>query len=86
MSTLSQLVNIGQKLEQQLREIGVDTPEKLKLQGSKACWLEIKHLDASACYNRLCALEGAIQGVRWHKLPDEVKQELKEFYILAREQ
>lgn len=86
MSALLQLVNIGQKLEKQLREISVDTPEKLKLQGSKACWLKIKRLDPSACYNRLCALEGAIQGIRWHKLPDEVKQELKEFYILSREQ
>jgi hypothetical protein len=25
-------------------------------------------------------LEGAIRGVRWHYLPEEVKNELREFY------
>lgn len=34
----------------------------------------------SACYNRLCALEGALRGIRWHDLPDEVKRDLKAFY------
>ena len=48
--------------------------------GSKKAWLEIKAIDESACFNRLCALEGAIRGMRWHNLPDEVKTDLKEFY------
>jgi predicted enzyme related to lactoylglutathione lyase len=26
------------------------------------------------------ALEGAIQNIRWHNLPDKDKQRLKEFY------
>jgi DNA transformation protein len=29
---------------------------------------------------RLSALEGAIQGVRWHHLSDETKADLKAFY------
>jgi DNA transformation protein len=29
---------------------------------------------------RLCALEGAIQGVRWHNLDEATKQQMKAFY------
>jgi len=80
MSELSKLLNIGKQIEQQLLQVGIDTPEKLKEIGSKQAWLNIKAIDPSACYNRLCALEGAIQGIRWHHLREDVKQELKEFY------
>ncbi|WP_309245476.1 TfoX/Sxy family DNA transformation protein [Clostridium estertheticum] len=34
----------------------------------------------SACINKLYALEGSIQGIRWHNLSKEVKNELNEFY------
>jgi DNA transformation protein len=29
---------------------------------------------------RLCSLEGALQGLRWHHLSPEIKAELKAFY------
>ncbi|MGN9163218.1 TfoX/Sxy family protein [Clostridium sulfidigenes] len=80
MSKLSDLPNIGKKLEEQLNEVGIETIEQLKEVGSKQAWLDIKAIDDSACINRLCALEGAIQGIRWHNLSDEVKRELKQFY------
>lgn len=80
MSKLSDLPNIGKKLEEQLNEVGIETIEQLKEVGSKQAWLDIKAIDDSACINRLCALEGAIQGIRWHSLSDEVKRDLKEFY------
>lgn len=80
MSELSNLPNIGKVLEQQLLQIGIETPEQLKQVGSKQAWLDIKAIDPSACYNRLCALEGAILDIRWHYLNDDIKKELKEFY------
>lgn len=80
MSELSKLPNIGKAVEQQLLQIGIETPEQLNQVGSKQAWLNIKAIDPSACYNRLCALEGAIQGVRWHYLDQNIKQDLKEFY------
>ncbi len=80
MGQLSKLPNIGNKLEDQLVEVGIETVDQLKQIGSKQAWLNIKAIDPSACINRLCALEGAIQGVRWHYLSDEVKDELKELY------
>lgn len=80
MGELSKLPNIGNKVEAQLNEVGIKTVEQLKKVGSKEAWLSIKSIDSSACINRLCALEGAIRGIRWHSLPIEVKDELKEFY------
>ena len=80
MGELSKLPNIGKTVEAQLIEAGIDSPEKLKEFGSRAAWLKIQENDPSACYNRLCALEGAGRGVRWHDLPPEVKEELKDFY------
>lgn len=80
MGQLCKLPNIGSKLEVQLNEVGIETVEQLKKVGSKQAWLDIKSKDSSACINRLYALEGAIQGIRWHSLSIEVKNELKEFY------
>lgn len=81
MGELSKLPNIGKAVEEQLNQVGIETYEQLKEAGSKEAWLRIKGIDDSACINRLCALEGAIQGIRWHNLEDEVKAELKDFFI-----
>jgi DNA transformation protein len=80
MSELSKLINIGKEVEKQLNEVGIKTFDELKKLGSRNAWLKILQIDPSSCYNKLCALEGAIQGTRWHNLSDEIKNELKEFY------
>lgn len=80
MGELSTLPNIGNKTEEQLIHVGINSIKELKQVGSKEAWLKIQAVDSSACYNRLCGLEGAIQGVRWHFLDDITKADLKEFY------
>ncbi len=80
MSALSEMPNIGATLEAQLKQAGIDTPEQLKAIGSREAWVRIKAFDPPACIMRLCALEGAIRGVRWHNLDGDVKQSLREFY------
>lgn len=80
MGTLSGYPNIGKMLEAQLEEVGIRTMEELKAVGSRQAWLKIREIDESACINRLYALEGAIRGIRWHELPENVKNDLKEFY------
>lgn len=80
MGELSKLLNIGKEIERQLIEVGIDTEEKLKKIGAKQAWLKIKAKDSSACYNQLCALEGAIEGIRRHNLKEDTKKDLKEFY------
>ncbi len=80
MGELSKLPNIGKVVEKQLNEVGINTVDELIDIGSKETWLKIKEIDESACINRLMALEGAIQNIRWHDLSDEDKNNLKDFY------
>lgn len=80
MEKLSDLPNIGNVLEKQLNEVGIFNKEDLEELGSKEIWLKIKQIDSSACYNRLCALEGAIQNIRWFYLDESDKKNLKDFY------
>lgn len=82
MGELTKLPNIAEKLEGQLAEVGITTFDELKRVGSREAWLRILARDPSACIMRLSALEGAIQGVRWHHLDEETKRSLKEFYQL----
>ena len=80
MGELSKLPNIGKTVEEQLRQVGITTYDELKARGTEQAWLDIQHIDASACIHRLLALEGAIRGVKKTELPEERKLELKAFY------
>ena len=76
---LSQMPNIGKVLADRLSEVGIDPPKKLKLIGSESAFIRLKTVDSGACLSMLCALEGAIQGIRWHDLDIVRKTELKTF-------
>ena len=80
MSELTKLPNIAAKLDAQLADVGITTVDELRRVGSREAWLRILSRDPSACLMRLSALEGALQGVRWHYLEADTKQSLKEFY------
>ena len=80
MGALSKLPNIGQNVEEQLNQVGINTVDELAKAGSKEAWLRILEIDESASINRLMALEGAIRGIKKNMLPDEVKADLKAFY------
>jgi len=80
LGELTKLPNIAAKLELQLYEVGITTETELRTVGSREAWLRILAHDPSACIMRLSALEGAIQGIRWHHLDQETKKSLKEFY------
>ena len=82
MGELSKLPNIGKVLEKQLNDVGIDTIDDLIDCGSEEAWLKIKEIDDTACLNRLMALEGAIQNIRWHDLSQEDKDKLRKFYNL----
>ncbi len=83
MEDLTQLPNIGPALEGKLREIGIQCLEQLKEIGSIDAVLQIRVKDLSACYNMLYAIEGAIQGVRWHSIPKDERAQLKAEFDLA---
>ncbi len=80
MGQLSKLPNIGRTLEQKLNQIDVFNKEELFTLGSKEIFKRISEIDEEACFNMLYALEGAVQGIRWHYLPSETKKDLKIFF------
>jgi DNA transformation protein len=77
---LSDLPNISKVLSSVLADAGIETPDELFALGSREAFLRIRFRDNTACFCKLCALEGAIRGIRWHNLDDSVKKELRNFF------
>lgn len=81
MDALTNLPNIGKILAAKLTLVGIVNPVELKETGSENALIKLATLaNSGVCLNMLFAIEGAIQGIRWHNLSEERKQELKEFY------
>ncbi|MDR0790220.1 MAG: TfoX/Sxy family protein [Bacteroidales bacterium] len=80
MSKLSERINIGKVLESNLNSVGIESYEDLTKLGSEEAFLKLQMFGHDPCMNTLCALEGAIEGIRWHDLPKEKKENLKLFF------
>ena len=81
MKELTKLPNIGKTLAERLVMIGVTNEFQLQEMGSENAIVKIATIDTDGvCINMLYALEGAIQGIRWHDLEKSRKQELLEFF------
>lgn len=83
-TALSELPNIGKVLEEKLIQVGISTPEELYANGTEQTFIRLLSVDETACFSELQAIEGAIQGIRWHNLPKERKEELKQFLHMKR--
>lgn len=81
---LTQLPNIGKVVAEKLVQVGITTPEELKAIGTEQAFIRLQTIDETACMSMLQGLEGAIQGIRWHNLPKERKEELKKFFRIRR--
>jgi len=81
---LTTLPNIGKVLADKLKIVGIDTVEKLQSIGSENTFIRLKAIDNDVCINTLCALEGAIQRIRWHNLDRRKKEELKMFFEMTK--
>lgn len=81
VKSLTEMPNIGTNLSEKLKLIGVMNEKDLKQMGSENAIIKIAAIENSGvCINMLYALEGAIQGIRWHHLSTERKNELKDFF------
>ena len=80
MDELRNLPNIGPELEKILKLAGIQTARDLIKTGSKETFIRIKTIDPDACLDKLYALEGACQHIRWHFLDQEKKRELKDLF------
>ena len=61
---LRQLPNIGKVLGEKLILVGIENANQLKNIGAENAFIRLKSVDNDACINMLCAIEGAIQGIR----------------------
>ena len=78
---LTDLPNIGPVLAENLKKIGVETPEALREMGAEEAWLRIRlNVDGGACLHQLQALAGAAAGVPKKELPPERKAALRDFF------
>lgn len=78
---LTDLPNIGPVLAENLRRVGIATPEDLRAAGACEAWLRIRaQVDGGACLHQLTALAGAEAGVPKKDLPAGRKAELKAFF------
>ncbi len=78
MRKLTDLPNIGAVLAEKLSAAGVETPSDLEGLGSVEALRRVRRAseDDRPCLSMLCALEGAIRGVRWHSIPKNERAEL----------
>jgi len=81
---LISLPNIGKTLAELLMQAGITSAAQLKATGSENAFIRISAIDPEACLSKLCALEGAIQGIRWHQLSVDRKAALKEFFVMTK--
>ncbi len=79
MDDLQTLPNMGKETIRRLKEVGINSASELKAVGSEQAYLRLRAIDPGTCLSLLCGLEGAVQGIRWHQLPPERKEELKHF-------
>ena len=79
MADLNSLGNIGNEMELKLKAVDISTAEELKEMGSKEAFFRLKLRYPGVCLVHLYALEGAVCGMEYNQLPEDVKQSLKEY-------
>lgn len=78
---LTDLPNIGPVLAENLRAVGIDTPEALREAGAREAFLRIRaRWDPAACFHQLTALAGAEENIPKKSLSPEQKRDLRRFF------
>nr|WP_325186394.1 TfoX/Sxy family DNA transformation protein [uncultured Oscillibacter sp.] len=78
---LQELPNIGPKLADNLRRVGLQDAEALRSAGAEEAFLRIRaQVDPAACFHQLTALAGAEAGVPKKALSQAKKQALRAFF------
>ena len=81
MHPLSDLPNLGKVLTKSLEKAGIKNYDDLANLGSIKTFIRLKEIEPDSCFNRLYAIEGAIQKMRWHNIPKEERENLKNEYL-----
>lgn len=75
---LERLPNLGPKSAAWLRDVGIGTRAELARVGAVRAFLRVREAGHSTSLNLLYALEGALLDLRWDRLSDAVKANLRE--------
>jgi hypothetical protein len=74
---IEEAINIGPRLGAELSRAGIATLEKLKELGYREAWRRLHEVAPERdCTNSCLALVGAIEGVRWMKLPKPLRERI----------
>lgn len=79
MSELTSMRNIGNEMEKKLKSVGIWSAEELTQLGSKEAFLRLRMRYSNVCLVHLYTLQGAVDNLEYNQLPDNVKQDLKQF-------
>lgn len=79
MGKLSDMDNIGPTLEQKLINSGIMTSMDLSRMGSKSAYIVLKENKQDVDIETLYSIEAAIEGIRTHELPADIKADLRKF-------
>jgi DNA transformation protein len=74
---LSDLKNIGRVTARWLNGIGVFSESDLRRLGAVKAYRMIRECESGATLNLLYALQGALMGVHWSRLPEPIKELLE---------
>jgi DNA transformation protein and related proteins len=79
MPNLTSLINIGARTAKSLNEIGIFTKEDLEKVGPYQAWIKMKMKNPGkdTCSCALFALQGALMGICWYELPEDLKKHLQ---------
>ena len=75
--SLEATVNIGPVLASKLRQVGIHSPAQLASIGSVDAMLRLAAGEPVVRFNMLYALEGAIRGIRWHRIARSDRKALR---------
>ena len=78
VAALAALPNLGPVSARWLVAAGITSPTVLRRRGAVAVFRQVAlHRAGDVSFNLLYALEGAIRGVRWDKLPRALRDDLR---------
>jgi len=63
--------------------VGICSVQMLKEQGAKESWLKLRAGNKNLSINVLFALQGAILGRHHQALPDDIKEELRQWHRMT---
>ncbi len=83
---VTELPNVGPKLADNLRRVGLETPKAFRAVGAETAFLRIRaEVDSTACFHQLTALAGAELGIPKKAIPQEKKAELRAFLTACKQ-